>query len=180
LTILALGIWLTSVAQTPPDEETSEVADAAAQANELEAVEVVEQELPCEPSTDVTQAQDDESGPLDSRPEEDGVSEEDATAAVPCPDEAPEAAAGEDPASVEGAEASDEEVGEGEATSESELAANEEADPAAGQLPESEDFDPGMDDSLEELPDEEVSAEDEFESGDEISEDYPVPLPADI
>jgi hypothetical protein len=38
----------------------------------------------------------------------------------------------------------------------------------------------GPEATVEEDPDVEASAEDVFEPGDEISEDYPVPLPADI
>lgn len=40
--------------------------------------------------------------------------------------------------------------------------------------------DAGQEASVEEDPDVEASVEDVFEPGDEISEDYPVPLPADI
>lgn len=109
-----------------------------------------EQVEPCVAATDAPQAAAGESGPLEDQPKIDGQ------ASVPCEELETEAAL-------------DQEQDPGATPGEEQLAAavsvEIEADPESVVEPD---------------PDFEASADEEFNPDDEISEDYPVPLPSDI
>jgi len=152
--ILLLGTWLVALAQTPPGEESDAVVEAAVPA------------VPCVPAG--------ESGPLDDEQRAEGgpagvpgdEQTEQVTAAEPCVEPSPETLPEEEPL-----------LGEGPAATEADTAGAEDH-PGGGPGDEFEDEFGG---AIEEntLPTE-ASPEEEFTPGDEISEDYPVPLPSDI
>ncbi len=155
---LLLGSWAVAIAQAPPGEERTAGADAG------------EQVPPCVSATDALQAPAGASGPLENQPKDAGQ------ASVPCEEQDPEAPPGEeqDPEAPPGeeqdpeappGEEQDPETPPGEAQRSAEAPGEIVVDPEA----------------IEELDsDAEASAEGEFKPGDEISEDYPVPLPSDI
>jgi hypothetical protein len=128
LTLLLPGIWAVAFAQTPPGGEQAAGIEAGGQGP------------PCVPVTDTLHEPAGSSGPLEGQPKDAGQ------AAVPCVEEAPEAASGEDLALEEGP---------GESAADAE-------------------------ENVEETPNVEVSADEVFRPEDEISEDYPVPLPSDM
>jgi hypothetical protein len=138
------------------------VANAQAPPGEERAVgtDAGEQVLPCVSATDAPQAPAGESGPLESQPKDAGE------ASVPCEDQGPEAMPGEeqDPEATPGEE-QDPEATPGEEQDSAE---------APGEILA------GPETIEEDDSDVEASAEGEFKPGDEISEDYPVPLPSDI
>lgn len=148
--ILLLGTWLVALAQTPPDEQPDAAAEAAVPA------------VPCVPAG--------ESGPLDDeQPDGEATSgaaddeqAEQETAAEPCVEPSPETLPEEEPF-----------LGEVPAATEADAAGME--DDLAGEL--EDEFGSAVDENM--LPTE-ASPEEEFTPGDEISEDYPVPLPSDI
>jgi hypothetical protein len=175
---LLLGSWAVAIAQAPPGEERAAGADEG------------EQVPPCVSVTDALQAPAGVSGPLESQPKDAGQ------ASVPCEEQDPEATPGEeqDPEAMPGeeqdAEAMPGEEQDAEATPGEEQDA--EAMPGEEQDPETT---PGEEQDSAEVPGEifagpetieeddsdiEATAEGEFKPGDEISEDYPVPLPSDI
>jgi hypothetical protein len=155
---LLLGSWAVAIAQAPPGEERAAGADEG------------EQVPPCVSVTDALQAPAGVSGPLESQPKDAGQ------ASVPCEEQDPEATPGEeqDPEAMPGEE-QDAEAMPGE-EQDPETTPGEEQDSA--EVP-GEIF-AGPETNEEDDSDIEATAEGEFKPGDEISEDYPVPLPSDI
>lgn len=135
------------------------IAQIPAEEPPATGIEAGEPALPCIPATDAAQETTGESGQLESQPE----------GAEKVPDLCKEPGSQEEPGNSDPAvDGNPEEDAAGE--SDKEVAPAD----ASGAS------DPGLSAEMEAIPDVEVSAEEEVETGDEISEDYPVPLPADI
>ena len=126
------------------------IAQAPPGEEQAAGAEAGEQIPPCVSATDAPQSPAGESGQLESQPKDAG------NAAVPCEEQDPEATLG--------------------AKQDFGIMPGEEKLAAEGPG----EIDAGPESVVEEDPDFEATAEGEFNPDDEISEDYPVPLPSDI
>jgi hypothetical protein len=129
---------------------TVAIAQAPPGEEQAAGADAEEQVQPCVAASDVPQAPAGESGPLEGQPIIDGQ------ASVPCEE-------------LETDAALDQEQDPGATPGEEQLAAA-----VPGEIEADPEF------LEEEDPEFEATADEEFDPDDEISEDYPVPLPSDI
>jgi hypothetical protein len=152
LVLVFAGLWVVALAQDPPEEQAAAEDEAATSA------------IPCVPGEIDPQEPVDEAGPTDGEQETSGQESE------PC--EPP--VAGDDVSDTEGAQEPQTEDGLSDASEGAEPVVDTGLDEELAEANEAAENDADSE------PGDAGETDEEFTPGEEISEDYPVPLPADI